>query len=78
MIKNKIKMLLSYKGKTQSELQAVWELSSKQSVNNKFSKNRFTVQDLITLCEYCDCEIEIKDKITGKSIVSFDKSDLEA
>lgn len=61
MIKNKIKMLLNYKGKTQSELQTVWELSSKQSVNNKFAKNRFTLQDLKTLCEYYDCEIEIKD-----------------
>ena len=77
MIKNKIKIMLQFKNKLQLDLMDIWEMSSKQSLNNKVSQERITLQDMIKLCDYLGYEIEIKDKTTNKPLLSFDLSDLQ-
>lgn len=76
MVGKKVKALLSLKDKKQGDLLEVLNMSSKQTLSNKFSLNRFTVHDLIIICEFLGCEIDIKDKDTGKTLIVFDKEDL--
>lgn len=77
MIKNKIKMVLQYKNAKQSEFIETLNMSSKQALNNKFANDRFTVQDIIKICDQLDCTLEISDKKSGEKIVTFDKNDLK-
>lgn len=77
MIKNKIKMLLQYRNAKQSDLIEVLGLSSKQAVTNKFSLDRFTIQDIIKICESQNCHIEIIDNETNKSIITLDEHDIK-
>ena len=76
MLKNKIQMMLNYKNKKQIDLVNVWEMSSRQSLNNKMMNERFSLADLVVLCDYLDLSITIKDKKTGNDVVTFDKEDL--
>lgn len=76
MIKNKIKMLLNFKDVKQADLIEVLEMSSTQALNNKFSKNRFTLQDVIVICDELDCTLQIIDNKTNKMIVDFEKEDI--
>lgn len=76
MVGKKIKALLSLKDKKQGDLLDVLDMASKQTLSNKFSLNRFTVKDLIIICEFLGCEIDIKDKGTGKTLIVLDKEDL--
>lgn len=77
MIKNKIQMMLSYKNKTQIALKDLLGMSSRQALNNKFSNNRFSTEDLIKICDFLDLEIAIKDKSNGKVIVTLDTDDIK-
>lgn len=77
MIKNKIKMVLQYKNSKQSEFIEILNMSSKQALNNKFANDRFTVQDIIKICDQLDCILEIRDKKSDEKIVAFDKNDLK-
>lgn len=76
MVGKKVKALLSLKDKKQGDLLDLLDMSSKQTLSNKFSLNRFTIQNLIKICDYLGCEIDIKDKSNGKTLIVFDKEDL--
>lgn len=77
MVKNKIQMMLSYKNKMQISLMDVLKVSSKQALNNKFSNNRFNIEDLIKICDYLGLEIVVRDKEKQHDVVIFDKDDLK-
>ncbi|MDO4672300.1 MAG: hypothetical protein Q4A76_05270 [Porphyromonadaceae bacterium] len=77
MVKNKIKMLLQYRNSKQSELIDVLGVSSKQAVTNKFSLDRFTIQDIIKICEHHNCHIEIVDNDTNQTVVTLDENDIK-
>lgn len=52
-----IKALLSLSGKKQAELMTVLNMGSKQSLSNKFSNGRWSAADLVTVAEFCGCEL---------------------
>lgn len=76
MIKNKIKMLLNFKNVKQVDLIELLEMSSAQAINNKFAKNRFTLQDIIAICDKLDCTLKVVDNKTNKVIIDFEKEDI--
>lgn len=56
-ISSKVKMLLSYYGRKQSDLMKCLNMSSKQSVNNKIARDSWSAQDLAKLAEFLGCKI---------------------
>lgn len=76
MVGKKVKALLSLKDKKQIDTLGALGVSSKQALSTKFSLNRFTVRDLIKICGLLDCELIVKDKSTGKDLISFDIDDV--
>lgn len=56
-ISKKIKSLLAETGKKQADLQEVLEMSSKQSLSNKFTNERWSADDLAKIAEYCGCKL---------------------
>lgn len=56
-ISKKIKALLADTGKKQSELLDVLDISSKQSLSNKFSNERWAADDLVKVADYCGCKL---------------------
>lgn len=65
-----IKSLLVKKSLKQQDLQSILNLSSKQSVNNKFSKNSWSVEDLIKVVKFLGCNLTIND---GEEIIFLDE-----
>lgn len=53
----KIKSLLAETGKKQSELLDVLDISSKQSLSNKFTHERWSADDLVQIAEFCGCKL---------------------
>ena len=43
--------------KKQSDLMEVLGMSSKQSLSNKFSNERWSAEDLVKIAEYCGCKL---------------------
>lgn len=56
-VSKKIKALLSECEKKQSDLMEILDMSSKQSLSNKFSNERWSADDLIKIAEYCNCKL---------------------
>lgn len=56
-ISKRIKALLLETDKKQSDLMEVLDMSSKQSLSNKFSNERWSADDLVRVAEYCDCKL---------------------
>lgn len=56
-VSKKVKALLMEREKKQSDLMDVLEMSSKQSLSNKFSNERWSAEDLIKIAEFCDCKL---------------------
>lgn len=56
-ITQKVRALLDLTGKKQNDLIEPLEMASKQSLYNKFTKNRWTGQDLITVAEATGCKL---------------------
>lgn len=56
-ISNTIKSLLSLRGLRQSDLMAALDMSSKQSLSNKFTNERWSAGDLVKVAEACGCEL---------------------
>ena len=77
MIKNKIQIMLTYRNTSQISLLDVLGMATRQSLNNKFSNNRFNVEDLIKICDYLGLEIVVRDKEKQHDVVIFDKDDLK-
>ena len=56
-ISKKVKALLLEMDKKQSDLMEVLDMSSKQSLSNKFSNERWSAEDLVKIAEYCGCKL---------------------
>ncbi len=56
-ISKKIKSLLAVSDKKQADLQEVLGMSSKQSLSNKFSNERWSAEDLARIAEFCGCKL---------------------
>ena len=56
-ITKKVKALLALTGKKQTDLMAALEMSSKQSMSNKFSNERWSADDLVKVAEECGCKV---------------------
>lgn len=56
-ISKKIKALLAEVDKKQSDLLDVLDISSKQSLSNKFSNERWSADDLEKIAEFCGCKL---------------------
>ena len=52
-VSKKVKALLLEREKKQSVL----GMSSKQSLSNKFSNERWSAEDLVKIAEYCGCKL---------------------
>ena len=52
-----IKALLTLREKKASELIPLLNMSSRQSLSNKFTNERWSAQDLITVADMCDCKL---------------------
>ncbi|MBQ1471468.1 MAG: hypothetical protein IIZ34_03835 [Eubacterium sp.] len=52
-----IKALLSLREKKQSDLMEPLNMSSRQSLSNKFSGERWFASDLIKVAEVCGCRV---------------------
>ena len=53
----KIKALLALTGKKQSDLMVALGMSSKQSLSNKFTNERWSAEDLVTIAGECGCRV---------------------
>lgn len=56
-ISKRIKALLLESDKKQSDLMEILDMSSKQSLSNKFSNERWSAKDLVKIAEYCGCKV---------------------
>lgn len=52
-----VKALLSLAGKRQSDLVPLLNVSSKQSLSNKFANERWSAEDLIEVADFCGCKL---------------------
>ena len=58
-VADKIKSLMTLKGKTHKELAEHLGLASTQVLYNKFARDNLSVTDLIKAVEFLDCELTI-------------------
>ncbi len=58
-ISEKIKGLLAFKNIKQQDLIEILQVSSKQSLSVKFKRGSWSVEDLIKICNFCDCDLVI-------------------
>lgn len=56
-VTKKIKALLALTGKKQTDLMESLGMSSKQSLSNKFSNERWSAEDLVKVAEECGCTV---------------------
>lgn len=56
-ISKKVKALLLEMDKKQSDLMEVLGMSSKQSLSNKFTNERWSAEDLVKIADYCGCKL---------------------
>ena len=52
-----IKALLALSGLKQSDLMQPLNMSSRQSLSNKFTNERWSAQDLVDISRLCDCKL---------------------
>lgn len=72
-VTEKIKALLSIKGKKNVELAAHLGISP-QSMQNKFNRGSFSAEDLIRISEFLDCTLAFD--VDGSQRIILDKSDI--
>lgn len=56
-ISSSIKALISLTGKKQSDLIEPLHMSSRQSLSNKFSNERWSAQDIADIAKLCNCYV---------------------
>lgn len=56
-VTKKIKALLALTGKKQTDLIGSLGMSSKQSLSNKFSNERWSAEDLVKVADECGCMV---------------------
>lgn len=72
-VTDKVKALLSIKGKKNIELAAYLGISP-QSLQNKFNRGSFSAEDLIKISEFLECTLSFEVDSAQKIIL--DKSDI--
>lgn len=75
-ISKRIKALLLETDMKQSDLMGVLGMSSKQSLSNKFTNERWSADDLVKIADFCGCKLAfvLQD---GKQIVIDNDTDKE-
>ena len=71
MVSDKIKMILKQKGVKVSQLAEYMNVKP-QSVTNKFARDSWSVQDLISVLDFLDCQLVIESKPDTKIMFSLD------
>lgn len=71
MIANKIKSIMKDKHITNVQLAKHLGMSP-QSLSNKFYRDSFSSQDLITILDYLDCELFISSKPDTRVMLTLD------
>ena len=71
MVSDKIKMILKQKGVMVSQLAEYMNVKP-QSVTNKFARDSWSVQDLISVLDFLDCQLVIESKPDTKIMFSLD------
>lgn len=56
-ITKRVKALLLETDKKQSDLMDILHMSSKQSLSNKFTNERWSAEDLVNVAEFCGCKL---------------------
>ena len=56
-ISNKINAILNLTGRKKSDLLGLLGMSSRQSLSNKFTNERWSAKDLIDVADYCGCRV---------------------
>lgn len=56
-ISKKIKSLLAEADKKQSDLLEILDVSSRQSLSNKFTNERWSAYDLSKIADFCGCKL---------------------
>lgn len=56
-VSKKIKSLLTETDKKQADIMGVLGMSSKQSLSNKFTHERWSAEDLVKIAEFCGCKL---------------------
>lgn len=72
-VTEKVKALLSIKGKKNIELAAHLGISP-QSMQNKFNRGSFSAEDLIKISEFANCTLAFE--VDGSQKIILDKSDI--
>lgn len=65
MLNNKIKKIMIDKNKKQIELAEYLKIT-KQEMNRKLNQNKFTLKDLVYICEAMQLKLIIKDYEIGE------------
>lgn len=73
-VANKTRALLNLTDKKPADLAECLN-KSVQSIRNKFSNDAFSISDLIKICDYLGCELQIK---TGDGqLIAFSMDDIK-
>lgn len=56
-ISKKIKSMLAETDKKQADLLEILNISSKQSLSNKFTNERWSAEDLSKIADFCGCKL---------------------
>ena len=56
-VSNQVRALLNLTGKKQIDLQEALGMGSKQSLNNKFSRDSWSAGDLVKVAEFTGCKL---------------------
>ncbi len=73
-VSKKVKALLLEREKKQSDLMEVLGMSSKQSLSNKFSNERWSADDLVKIAEYCGCKLAFVLPNSERIVIANDDS----
>lgn len=76
-VSKRIKVLLAENEKRQADLMDVLDMSSKQSLSNKFSNERWSANDLVKIAEYCGCKLAFILPNGERIILDTDEQNIE-
>lgn len=71
MVSDKIKALLSMKGKKYNELAGLFGISP-QAMRNKFARGSFSADELIMIADFLDCQLSFEMDNVQKVILTMD------
>ncbi len=74
MVTERIKRIMKDRHITNQELAAYLNMSS-QSLANKFSRDSFSVEDLVTILDFLNCQLVIESKPDTKIIFSLENKE---